>query len=224
MTKASHPRLALLLHFICFPAIYIASSLALPAEPQNQNDIPIGRNVQNLVDTLTADPDIRYRKSMMVVCYIAVDHGDHDPEQFHDYPLSSNIGDFRDIRCIFRYGGPIADARRSLFQVQNEWPLRWDQWGPPSDGFYYPFEYLTFSWRKAVGYMSAERANRLLKAHGHRGPYALVSLGKTRAHPDGAWCFLNVQIPDGAGGGERHYFVDVRTGRVEETQSCGWEP
>lgn len=56
------------------------------------------------------------------------------------------------------------------------------------------------------------------KADGHRGPYALVSLGKTTAHPDGAWCFLNVQIPDG--GGQRTYFVDVRTGRVEETRYC----
>lgn len=198
----------------------MASSHALPAAMQNQNATTIGQNVQNLVDTLTADLDIRYRKSTMLVCYIAVDHGDHDPEHFHDYPLSSNIGDFRDIGCVFRFGGPIADERRSFFQVRNRWPLHWDQWGPPSDGIYYPFKVLPFSWRKAVSHMSAERANRLLKAHGHRGPYALVSLGKTTAHPDGAWCFLNVQIPDGEGGGQRTYFVDVRTGRVEETRYC----
>ena len=220
MTEAFYPRLALLLQFICFSAIYMAPSHALLAELQNQNAITIGRNVQNLVDTLTADPDIRYRKSMMVVCYIAVDHGDHDPEHFHDYPLSSNIGDFRDIRCIFRYGGPIADERYSLFQVENKWPLHWDQWGPPSHGFYTIFKVLPFSWRKAVSYMSAERANRLLKAAGHRGPYALVSLGKTAAHPDGVWCFLNVQIPDPDGGGQRTYIVDVRTGQVEETRYC----
>ena len=198
----------------------MVSSHVLPAELQSQNDITIGRNVQNLVDTLTADPDIRYRKSMMVVCYIAVDHGDHDPDHFHEYPLSSNIGDFRDIRCMFRYGGPVADEKHSWFQVQNRWPLHWDQWEPPSGSFYYHWLNLSFSWRKAVRYMSAERANRLLKAHGHRGPYALVSLGKTTAHPDGAWCFLNVQIPDPDGGGQRTYFVDVRTGRVEETQYC----
>ena len=68
--------------------------------------------------------------------------------------------------------------------------------------------------------MSAERANRLLKAHGHRGRYALVSLGKTTAHLDGGWCFLNVQIPDPDGGGQRTYIVDVRTGQVEETEYC----
>ena len=68
--------------------------------------------------------------------------------------------------------------------------------------------------------MGAERANRLLKAGGHRGPYALVSLGITTAQPDGVWCFLNVQIPDGEGGGERTFIVDVRTGRVEETRYC----
>ena len=220
MTKASYPRLALLLQFICFPAIYMAPSHALLAELQNQNAIPIGQNVQNLVDILTADPDIRYRESMMVTCYIAVDHGDHDPEHFHDYPLSSNIGDFRDIRCIFLTGGPMPDERRPLFQVENKWPLYWDQWGPPGESFYWPFEVQPFSWRKSVSYMSAERANRLLKAHGHRGPYALVSLGKTTAHPDGVWCFLNVQIPDPDGGGQRTYIVDVHTGQVEETRYC----
>ena len=218
MTEASYARLALLLQLICFPSVHMALIYALPAELQSQNDIPIGQNIQSLMDTLTADPDIRYRKSMVVACYIAVDHGDHDPDEFHDYPLSSNIGDFRDIRCMFRYGGPMADERDSLFQVQNQWPLHWDQWGPPSNGFYSPFELLPFSWRKAVSYMSAERANRLLKAHGHRGPYELVSLEKTTAHPDGVWCFLNVQIPDG--GGHRTYIVDVRTGRVEETRYC----
>ena len=198
----------------------MAPSRALLVERQNQNAISIGRNVQNLVDALTADPDIRYSKSMMLTCYIAVDHGDHDPEHFHDYPLSSNIGDFRDIRCVFRYGGPLSDERDSLFQVQNKWPLYWDQWERPGHSFPYPFKILPFSWRKAVSYMSAERANRLLKAQGHLGSYALVSLGNTTAHPYGGWCFLNVQIPDPEGGGQRTYIVDVRTGQVEETGYC----
>lgn len=225
MTEAFYPRLALLLQFICFPTVYMAPSHAPVAELQNQNAIPIGQNIQNLVDTLTADPDIRYGKSTMAICYIAVDHGDHDPDHFHDYPLSSNIGDFRDIVCVFRYGGPMAGSfnfyeRRPFFQVRNKWPLYWDQWWPPSGSFYSPFEAPPFSWRKAVSYMSAERANRLLKAHGHQGPYARVSLGKTTAHPDGVWCFLNVQITDAEGGGQRTYFVDVRTGRVEETLYC----
>lgn len=220
MTEASYPRLALLLQLICFPAIYMAPSHAPVAELQNQNAISIGQNVQNLVDTLSADPDIRYRNSTMAMCIISVDEGDHDPDHFHDYPLSSSIGDFRDIACMFRYGGPIADERRSFFSVRNQWPLYWDQWWPPGDTLYYPWEAPPFSWRKAVGYMSAERANRLLKARGHQGAYACVSLGKTTAHPDGVWCFRNVQIPDAEGGGQRHYSVDVRTGRVEETRSC----
>ena len=185
MTQASYPRLALISQIFCFLAIFMAPSRALHTERQNQDAITIGRNVQNLVDTLTADPHIRYSKSMMLTCYIAVDHGDHDPEYFHEYPLSSNIGNFRDIRCMFRYGGPIPDERESLFQVQNKWPFYWDQWEPPGHSFYYPFKILPFSCRKAVSYMSAERANRLLKAQGHLGPYALVSLGNTTAHPYG---------------------------------------
>lgn len=224
MTGASYPRLALLLQLIYITAIYITQIHAFPAElelePQSSNDIPIGQNIQMLMDTLAADPDIRYRKSTVVVCYIAVDHGDHDPEHFHDYPLSSNIGDFRDIRCIFRYGGPMAEERESLFQVENRWPLHWDEWEPPGHGFYWPFEVRSFSWRRAVRYMSAERANRLLKARGHRGPYELVSLQITTAHPEGVWCFLNVQLTDAEGGGQRTFIVDVRTGRVEETRYC----
>ena len=49
--------------------------------------------------------------------------------------------------------------------------------------------------------MSAERADRLLRAYGQRGPYAVVGIEKTRRNPDGAWCFLNVQISDHDGGG-----------------------
>ena len=219
MKEASYPRLALLLQFICL-AIYMASSHALPTittEKQNQTAITIEQNIQNLVDILTADTYIEYSKSMMVACYIAVDHGDHDLEHFHEYPLSSNISDFRDIRCVFRYGGPQAYERRSLFQVQNQWPLHWDRWETPSGGFYWPLEVLPFSWRKAVSYMSAERADRLLKAYGKHGPYQLVAIETTKRNPDGAWRFLNVQISDHDGGGQRTYFVDVRTGRIDET-------
>ena len=217
MTKAPYPRLALLLPFLCFPARYMALSLAL----QNQSALTIGQNVQNLVDRLTAVPEVRYKESMMLTCSAAVDHGDRD-EHFREYPLSSNIGDFRDIGCVFRYGGLTTTAEESdtLFQVKNEWPLYWDQWEPPNENVYSLETLQAFSWRKAVGYMSAERADRSLKASGRQGPYATVSLAWTRTHPDGAWCFLNVQITDAQGGGQRTYFVDVRTGRVEETQYC----
>ena len=216
MTKAFYPRLALLLQLLCFPALYMASSLTL----QNHSAITIEQNVQNLVDRLAAVPEIRYNESMMLTCYIAVDHGDHELEHFHEYPLSSNIGDFRDIRCVFRYGGPLEPDEGSMFQVQNEWPLYWDHWEPPNGDVVSLFPIQAFSWRKAVGYMSAARADRLLKASGREGPYALVSLGKTTAHPDGAWCFLNAQITDAQGGGQRTFRVDVRTGRVEETPYC----
>ena len=216
MTKAFYPRLALLLQFFCFPAIFIVTSNALPAGMQKRNVTTIGQNIRNLVDILTADPDIVYHDSMMIACYVAVDYGDHDPDHFHEWPLSSNISEFRDIRCIFRNGGPIADLRRSYFQVPNKWPLHWDQWGSPGDTFYYPFEVLPFSGRTALSYIGAERADILLKAQGHRGPYALVSLEKVPGHPNATWLFRKVQIPDGEGGGERTYFVDVRTGRVGE--------
>ena len=222
MTEASYPRLALLLQLICFSAIYMAPSHAFSVQLRNRNGTTIEQNVQNLVDTLTANPDIAYGKSMMLGCYTAVDHGDHDPEHFHDYPLSSNISHFRDIRCVFQYGGPIAEEGRSLFLVENQWPLHWDRWRPPTEDVVYFFEILPFSWRQAVSYMGSERADRLLKADGHRGPYASVDLVKTMAHPDGAWCFLKVQMPDG---GQRNYHVDVRTGRVEQTLYCqDWRP
>lgn len=221
---ASYLRLALLLPVICFPAVYTAPSHALPAGLQlqlyTQHNMSIGQSVLNLVNKLAADPDIRYNESKMLSCYIVIDNC---REHTHDPWLSSHISKFRDITCTFRFGGPMADQRDSLFQVQNQYPLHWDQWLPPSEGFHFPYDVLPFSPRKAVGYMSAERADRLLKAQGWTGPYDQVSLGvgKTTAHSDGAWCFTNVQIPDGPLG-QSTFLVDVRTARVEESQNCGF--
>ena len=229
MTGASHPHLSLLLQFFCLFAIPLVSSHVLRAKAMNsasqpslqtQNNTTIGENVQNLVDILTADPDIRYQKSRMLGCYIAVDMGDHDPEQFHEFPLSSNIADFRDIRCFFRYGGPLAEERLNKFWVNNQWPLHWDRWSPPIHNSHYDDKSRPFSWPAALRYMSAEWADTLLKAHGQLGPYQLVMLWKTKTHPELAWCFLNVQITDEQGGGQRSFFVYVRTGRVEETRYC----
>ena len=227
MTASSYLRPVLLLQFNSILAIYTTPTHTLPFQIplHNTSALTIEQNVQNFVDRVTADPDIRYRESEVVVCYIAVDQGDHNPEHFHDYPLSSNLSEFREIRCIFQYGGPEAQTEDSLFQVENRWPQHWDEWDPPSPGFPFPYRVRPFSWRKAVRYMGAERADRLLKGAGHGGKYALVSMQKTVAHPDGGWCFLNVQITDAEGGGQRTYVVDVRTGGVEERQYCApYEP
>ena len=219
---SSYLRLALLLPFICFPAIYTAPSYTLPVGLQlphyNQHNMSIGQSVLNLLDKLAATPDIRYNESQMLTCYNLIDNC---REETHDRWISSNIHEFRDITCTFHFGGPMADERDSLFQVQNKYPLHWDQCLAPSDGFHFPYDAHPFSWRKAVGYMSAERADRLLKAQGWRGPYDQVSLGKTTAHSDGAWCFHNVQIPHGPLG-QSIFLVDVRTAQVEESRGCGF--
>ena len=63
--------------------------------------------------------------------------------------------------------------------------------------------------------MSVERADKVLKAHGHHGPYEMVGIQKTPAYPDGEWRFFNVRVTDQEGGGQRTFNVDVRTGRVD---------
>ena len=219
MTGGFYPRLALFLQFACIRATYITTNNALPAKLQYQNTTnatTIGQSLQNLMDMLSADPDIFYRNSEMVECSIAVDHGDHDPEEFHEYPWSSNISEFRDMRCAFRDGGPVLDARLALFSIENRWPLHWDQWKPPAQNFSNYYEVFPFSGRKALSYMSAERADRLLKAHGHRGRYQVVTLGKTTAQGNESWRFTNVLIPDSEGGGQRSFIIDVRTGQIEK--------
>ena len=73
--------------------------------------------------------------------------------------------------------------------------------------------------------MSAERADQLLKADGHKpeeqlvGRYDMVVLRKRTAN-DLAWCFVNVigNYPDGSGW--HTYLVSVSTGRVEQTLYC----
>ncbi|KAM0795252.1 hypothetical protein BDR22DRAFT_826229 [Usnea florida] len=217
MFRAFYPYLALFLQFIYLPAIYITRSDALAAKLQYQNATnatTIGQSLDNLMDMLSAETDIFYRNSEMVECSIAVDHGDHDPEEFHERPWSSNISEFRDMRCAFRNGGPVLDARLALFALENRWPLHWDQWKRPGPNFTNYYEVFPFSGRKALNYMSAERADRLLKAHGHTGCYQVVTLGKITAQGNESWRFTNVLVPDSEGGGQRTFVVDVRTGQI----------
>lgn len=219
MTGAFYPCLALFLQFTCLPAMHITTNNALPAISQYRNATnatTIGQSLQNLMDMLSAESDIFYRNSEMVECSIAVDHGDHDPEEFHEYPWSSNISEFRDMRCAFRDGGPVLDARLALFALENRWPLHWDQWKPPGSNFTNYYEVFPFSGREALSYMSAERADRLLKAYGHSGRYQVVTLGKITAQGNESWRFTNVLVPDSEGGGQRTFVIDVRTGHISQ--------
>ena len=141
MTKTSYPRLNLLLHFFCLTTIHLVSSHALPATPpsgprlpslslSNQNAITITQSIRALVNTLTADPNMQYKDSQMFSCELAVEFFEHG-DQPHDLEHSSNISDFHDIKCQFRYGGYVEDQKHSHFIVQNKFPQQWDQWALP---------------------------------------------------------------------------------------------
>ncbi|KAL8923010.1 MAG: hypothetical protein Q9208_004822 [Pyrenodesmia sp. 3 TL-2023] len=243
MTRTSYPRWALLLHFLCSSANHLPSSHALPANRlpqsppslpslsliQNQNALTITQNIQALVNTLAADPSIEYSKSAMLQCDLAVEFYEHGDEP-HDLYHSSNISRFRDIRCIFRYGGVSEDERHSTFSVQNRFPHDWDQWALPlpyiPTGRIFPGDiFLPFAWSEVATHMSVERADQLLKAAGHMpgegfvGSYDMVVLRKRTAN-DLAWCFEHVigDYPDGSA--QHHYLVIVGTGRVEQTPLC----
>lgn len=56
----------------------------------------------NLVNAQAYSLDIRYREATMLSVILAVDNVE---DVNGDHTLSDNIGDFRDIKCLFRYGG-----------------------------------------------------------------------------------------------------------------------
>ena len=244
MTGTFYPRLFLLSQFFSLFAIHLVSSRALPAKPygrprrigprppsnslSNPNALTITQNIQALVDTLTADPSFVYSHSEMVLCQLAVEfyeHGDGPHDLYH----SSRISDFHDIKCAFRFGGPIEDETRSFFLVGNKFPDHWDQWslpvpfGPVSPGDL-P---LSFEWSEVQTHLSLERADQLLKAAGHQpaeqwiGQYDMVTLVRSTAN-DLAWCFANVigDYPDTSA--QHNYIVYVSTGTVEQTPTCGY--
>ncbi|KAL8883845.1 MAG: hypothetical protein Q9215_007978, partial [Flavoplaca cf. flavocitrina] len=109
-----------------------ASSQALPANPQVlairplpqlRDAAAIDRTVGNLVRALAIDADIRYREAVMLTAAFAVDRIE-DNIPVADRTFSSNISDFRDIVCIFRYGGPLPGIlEEAEFSVKNQFPL-----------------------------------------------------------------------------------------------------
>ncbi|KAL8923592.1 MAG: hypothetical protein Q9208_004539 [Pyrenodesmia sp. 3 TL-2023] len=172
------PRFALILFFLCLSSIPQSSSLALRADPPNPASKPsledvfaIDRVVGNLVHAQAYSPDIRYREATMLFVLLAVDNVDNIDGH---HTLSDNIGDFRDIKCLFRYG-----ARRprrpeeSDFSVRNRWPDHWEQWSPPQPDPEPERLLLPFQWQQASRRMSVARADALLKASGQRSRYAL---------------------------------------------------
>ncbi|CAL8584851.1 hypothetical protein XPA_010434 [Xanthoria parietina] len=241
--------LALLLPFLYLFAIQLVSSHALPANrpspprrlpwlspppslpslslPKQNAALTITQNIQALVNTLKADPSIEYSGSTMTMCEFAIEFFEHGDTP-HDIYCSSNISQFRDTRCIFRYGSYLAVGQPSYFFIQNHFP-EWDQWAlpvpweGPSLGPVGPHQ--PFAWSDVANHMSVERADRLLKAAGHEpgegfiGQYEMVYLREKTT--DGlAWCFENVfgDYPDTSA--IHTYLVYVNTGRVEQTISC----
>ncbi|KAL8935353.1 MAG: hypothetical protein Q9216_005468, partial [Gyalolechia sp. 2 TL-2023] len=202
-------RLALLLYFLGSSAISLVSSHALPANrppsppnrppsppnlpplalPNQNNALTITQNIQALVNFLAADPSIQYSQSQMYKCELVVlafEHGDEP----HDLEHSSDINEFRDIQCVFRFGGFPDDEGHAQFLMQNKlYPdERWDLWALPAwynaPGHPYPSElWRPFNWTEefASG-VGIERADQLLKAAGHEpgegyiGQYDMVTL------------------------------------------------
>lgn len=229
--EASHPRFALILLFFCLFSIHHASSHALPANPQVPAVQPlrqlrdaaaIDRTVGNLISALAANPNIRYREAALLRVSFTVDRAEDDYLEDADRTLSSNIGDFRDILCQFRYGGPPPQNPddTNTFIVKNRFPDHWDQWSPPQDS---PWRTLNvpIKWDHVTPRMGIGRADALLKASGHRGRYARVTLGKMNSphHPPVAWCFHGVK--KSWLGGRTNFEVDALTGQILQAAWCG---
>lgn len=228
IVEASYLQFALILLCLFLSSVHQASSHALPANPpntpskpsfQNHNSITIDQNIGTLVRTLAKSPDIRYREASMVAVYLAVEHVE-DIEGVEDITFSSNIGDFRDMLCLFRYGGPQPlRPERSLFKVKNRWPVHWEQWAHPEPYHVYSENLAPFRWQDASRRMSVEWADVLLKSNGHRGRYGFVFLARTETEELSgplAWCFGAVETPEGP----RVFWVEVNTGQVLEVPFC----
>ncbi|KAL8854124.1 MAG: hypothetical protein Q9221_001046 [Calogaya cf. arnoldii] len=239
MRRASYSRTAFLLHILYLSLLHLASSHAHPANPQTPalarlpplslpkpvpepDDITIGQSIQRVIDTLKSDPSMQYRDSSILSCNLAVEFYEHG--ESHDLYSSSNVSYFRDIKCLFRYGGVPDDDQHSMFIIANKFPERWDQWALPIGiiAKMQPYD-LPFAWSEVT--MTVERADELLKADGHEpgegwiGTYDFVNLQKVEEGV--AWCFQNVigEYPDTSA--QHTYLVFVETGKVEQVLGCG---
>ncbi|KAL8924244.1 MAG: hypothetical protein Q9172_002784 [Xanthocarpia lactea] len=226
--EVSHPRLALTLLFLGLLSIHQASSHALPANPQvpavrflpqlgDAAAAAIDRAVSNLIRSLAVNPNIRYREAALLGVGFAVDRIEQDLPMA-DRTLSSNIGDFRDIVCLFRYGGtPPHDPDDTDFRVRNMFPLHWDQWAPPQ---YSPGISLNtpFNWNLATQRMSIGTADALLKASGQRGRYIGVTLRKLNVgQVPLSWCFHGVETRRGK---QKDFRVNVLSRQVIQVDQC----
>ncbi|KAL8654194.1 MAG: hypothetical protein Q9226_003528 [Calogaya cf. arnoldii] len=205
------------------PALATLSPISLPKPVPEPDDITIGQSIQNFIDTLKSDPSLQYSRAELLNCNLAVEFYEHGDES-HDLYSSSNVSHFRDIKCLFRYGGFPEDERHSMFVVRNKFPEHWDQWALPVGivAKMQPDD-IPFVWSEVE--MTAERADELLKADGHEpgegwiGTYDYVVLQKREEGL--AWCFENVigDYPDTSA--QHTYAVFVGTGRVEQVLGCG---
>ncbi|KAI4173819.1 MAG: hypothetical protein LQ346_008341 [Caloplaca aetnensis] len=225
--EAAHPRLALILLFLCLLSIHQASSHTLPASPQVPAVKPlpqlgdaaaIDRTVGNLIRALAVNPNIRYREAALLGVGFAVDRIEDEHLPDDDRTYSSNIGDFRDIICLFRYGGPPPQHPDDTeFRVKNRFPLHWDQWSPPqySPGISF---IVPFNWDHVTQRMSIGTADALLKASGQRGRYAGVTLTKLSvAHVPLSWCFHGVENWRGR---RTDFRVNVLSRQVTQVERC----
>ncbi|KAL8673975.1 MAG: hypothetical protein Q9168_001618 [Polycauliona sp. 1 TL-2023] len=217
-------------------SIHQASSHAVPAHQQNprsqllpqvESAVAIERVVENLLQTLRSRAAVRFREAKFLHLNLQVNQIDGERRLVMDRELqhSSNIGDFRNIWCVFETGGspdPQLPDLPPYFMMSNQWPGSWEQWSAPEfeaderDGLT-----ISIDFGRAIRQMPLARADALLKASGQRGRYARVTLNQIvldDPHPPLQWCFKNVV---GVPGSEpKNFAVIVSSGHVVERQWC----
>ncbi|KAL8681799.1 MAG: hypothetical protein Q9186_002114 [Xanthomendoza sp. 1 TL-2023] len=172
----------------------------------------VGTAIDNLLHSLAAKEDIRFRQAALVSVNLYVN------DQFSPYGLdrSRNIRAFRSIVTFFHIGGPEpAPPTRDGICVRNQFPHPWEQWHAPffvgdipgrrERGLH------ALAWEQVWEQMSITRADYLLKRAGYLGKYGQVSLIHLTDRPVG-WCFdfyhpLMGQVVSAVN-------VEVLTGRV----------
>ncbi|KAL8668759.1 MAG: hypothetical protein Q9224_007778, partial [Gallowayella concinna] len=145
--------------------------LSKPA-PNLQVQQTVGTAIDNLLHSLAAKEDIRFRQAALVSVNLYVN------DQFSPYGLdrSRNIRAFRSIVTFFHIGGPEpAPPARDGICVRNQFPHPWEQWHAPffvgdipgrrERGLH------ALAWEQVWEQMSITRADYLLKRAGYLGKY-----------------------------------------------------
>ncbi|KAL8715877.1 MAG: hypothetical protein Q9220_000544 [cf. Caloplaca sp. 1 TL-2023] len=165
--------------------------------------ISLSTNIENLVRTLNLRQERFFNQASLQAVYLAVNQGQQP---------SGRIAEFRHIYCTFAAGGNIPEGGVSGFAVENQFPLHWDRWQDPTVNEASPhFEEL--QWMDIQALMSIERADQLLKAAGHTGPYYEIVIVQYEHRPLG-YCFImeHAPMPD--------WLVAVETGEVFQVPAC----